>query len=54
MGVYYYVDGMSQAEIGKLLGVSGRTISTRIRQLSELARAAATPQPDASEPGGNP
>lgn len=43
VGVHYYVDGMSQADIGALLGVSGRTISNRLRTLSELAEAAATP-----------
>lgn len=43
IGVHYYVDGMSQADIGALLGVSGRTISTRIQRLQELARQAANP-----------
>ena len=43
VGIYYYLDGMSQADIGKLLGVSGRTISTRIQTLRELAEQAATP-----------
>jgi RNA polymerase sigma-70 factor (ECF subfamily) len=41
IGVYYYVDGLSQAQIGELMSVSGRTISTRLTQLTELARAAA-------------
>lgn len=48
IGVHYFVDDMSQADIGALMGVSGRTISTRIRQLQELAAAAASP------PGGTP
>lgn len=43
IGVYYFVDDMSQADIGALMGVTGRTISNRIRQLQELATAAATP-----------
>jgi RNA polymerase sigma-70 factor (ECF subfamily) len=43
IGVHYYVDGMSQADIGALLGVSGRTISTRIQRLQELAQTAAAP-----------
>lgn len=43
IGVYYYVDQMSQADIGAILGVSGRTISTRLQQLAALAAAAATP-----------
>ncbi len=41
VGVYYHVDGLTQDEIGGLLGVSGRTISTRLRQLSEAARQGA-------------
>lgn len=43
IGTHYYVDGMSQADIGRLLGVSGRTISTRIQRLQELAQTAAAP-----------
>ncbi|MEN0062290.1 MAG: sigma-70 family RNA polymerase sigma factor [Myxococcota bacterium] len=43
IGVYYYVDQLSQADIGALLGVSGRTISTRLHHLTALAAAAATP-----------
>lgn len=39
IGLYYYVDGMTQAEIGELLGVSGRTISNRLRLLQERALA---------------
>lgn len=41
VGVYYYVDQLSQEEIGALLGVSGRTISTRLARLQHLAAAAA-------------
>ncbi|MCA9568189.1 MAG: sigma-70 family RNA polymerase sigma factor [Myxococcales bacterium] len=43
IGVHYYVDGMSQADIGALMGVSGRTISNRIQSLQDLARTAASP-----------
>lgn len=43
IGIYYYVDGMSQADIGALLGVTGRTISNRIQKLQHLAHQAATP-----------
>jgi RNA polymerase sigma-70 factor, ECF subfamily len=46
IGVYYYVDGMSQAEIGELMSVSGRTISTRLTQLTALAHAAAGHTPE--------
>lgn len=38
IGVHYYVDGMSQADIGALMGVTGRTISNRLQTLTELAR----------------
>jgi RNA polymerase sigma factor (sigma-70 family) len=48
IGVHYFVDDMSQADIGALLGVTGRTVSNRLRELQELATAAATP------PGGSP
>lgn len=41
IGVHYYLDGMSQADIGELLGVTGRTISNRILALQQLARDAA-------------
>lgn len=43
IGVYYFVDGMSQAQIGELMSVSGRTISTRLAELVDRARAAAGP-----------
>ena len=39
IGVYYYVDGMRQADIGALLGVSGRTISNRLTTLAAAAAA---------------
>lgn len=45
IGVHYYVDGMSQADIGELMGVTGRTISNRIQALTELARSAAGGSP---------
>ena len=41
IGVYTFVDGLSQAEVGALRGVSGRTISNRLAQLAALARAKA-------------
>lgn len=45
IGTYYYVDGMSQAEIGALLGVSGRTVSTRLRALQDqLSAGTAAPE----------
>lgn len=39
IGIYYFVDGMTQADIGALLGVTGRTISNRLAALSAAARA---------------
>lgn len=45
IGVHYYIDGMSQADIGELMGVTGRTISNRIQALCELARSAAGGSP---------
>lgn len=39
IGTYYYVDGMTQADIGQLLGCTGRTISNRLRELADRARA---------------
>ncbi len=38
IGIYYYVDGMTQADIGRALGVTGRTISNRLRDLELRAR----------------
>lgn len=45
IGVHYYLDGMSQADIGELMGVTGRTISNRIQALQELAKSAAGGSP---------
>jgi RNA polymerase sigma-70 factor (ECF subfamily) len=42
IGIYYHVDGMSQAEIGALLGLSGRTISSRLRVLQDAAASEET------------
>lgn len=38
IGTYYFVDGMTQADIGRLMGCTGRTISNRLRDISDLAR----------------
>jgi len=45
IGVHYYLDGMSQSDIGEMLGVTGRTVSNRLKQLTDLARDAAGGSP---------
>lgn len=47
IGIYYHIDGLSQEEIGRLVGVSGRTIGTRLRQLTAAARRHAGIEEDA-------
>ena len=34
---YYYIDGLTHEEIGKLLGCSGRTIGNRLQEIREKA-----------------
>lgn len=42
VGVFYFVDGMTTAEIGRLLGCSDRTVANRIKRLrAQALRAAA-------------
>ena len=41
LAVYYFVDGMTHAEIARVTGVSRRTIGNRINELQADARAAA-------------
>ncbi len=41
IGIYYYLDGMSHAEIAEILGVSRRTVGNRIAELERRARVAA-------------
>ncbi len=38
IGVYYFVDGMTHAEIARILDVSRRTVGNRLKELEELAR----------------
>jgi RNA polymerase sigma factor (sigma-70 family) len=40
LALYYYVDQLSQAEIAPLLGVSQRTVSTRLRELGAALESA--------------
>ncbi len=46
IGMLYYVDGLTTAEIGRSLGVSDRTIANRLNTLTMRARKAAG-EPDA-------
>ncbi len=43
IAVYYWLDGLSQEDVGALLGVSGRTVSNRLRQIVDLARSREEP-----------
>lgn len=36
IGIYYYLDGMSHAEIAELVGVSRRTVGNRLQELEQL------------------
>ncbi|MFO0746750.1 MAG: sigma-70 family RNA polymerase sigma factor [Myxococcota bacterium] len=40
IGTLYYVDGLTTAEIGKMLGVSDRTIANRLTALTDAAKRA--------------
>jgi len=41
IGVYYYLDGMTHAEIARVLGVSRRTIGNRLIELQRRAKEVA-------------
>lgn len=41
IGVLYYLDGLTTADIGRMLGVSDRTIANRLKDLTAAARRAA-------------
>jgi RNA polymerase sigma-70 factor (ECF subfamily) len=47
IAVYYYVDGMAQAEIAELLGVSRRTVGNRIAELTLRAQKSGATRPGA-------
>lgn len=38
IGVYYHLDGMTHAEIARILGVSRRTVGNRLIELQRCAR----------------
>lgn len=50
IGVLYYIDGMTTADIGRVLGVSDRTIANRLDALARAARAAAGDDDGDGEP----
>ena len=39
VGVHYYVDGLSHAEIARIIGVSRRTVGNRVTELQKAVRA---------------
>jgi DNA-binding transcriptional regulator LsrR (DeoR family) len=41
IATYYFIDGMTHAEIARIVGVSRRTIGNRISDLQAQARTAA-------------
>jgi len=45
IGLLHYIDGLTTAEIGRLLGVSDRTIANRLRLLCDAAKTAAGEAP---------
>ncbi|MFO0746793.1 MAG: sigma-70 family RNA polymerase sigma factor [Myxococcota bacterium] len=49
IGMLYYIDGLTTADIGKTLGVSDRTIANRLAALTRIARQAAG---ESDEKGG--
>lgn len=42
VGIYYFVDGLTHAEIASILGVSRRTIGNRIAELQKRAQEASS------------
>jgi len=42
IAVYYHLDGMTHAEIARIMGVSRRTVGNRLEELTRRAREAAT------------
>ena len=45
VGIYYFVDAMTHAEIARIVGCSERTVGNRIERLRTTAREAATGEP---------
>lgn len=47
IGIYYHLDGMTHAEIARVVGVSRRTVGNRLNQLEDAARALSNNAPGA-------
>lgn len=45
VAVYYFIDGMTHAEIARIVGCSERTVGNRIERLRKAARVAAGEEP---------
>lgn len=45
VAVYYFIDGMTHAEIARIIGCSERTVGNRVERLRKAARAAAGEEP---------
>jgi len=41
IGIYYFLDGMTQAEIGRIMGMARRTVADRIKSLQAQLRSVA-------------
>lgn len=47
IGIHYFIDGMTHAEIARVVGCSPRTVGNRLERLASTARSAAD-QPETS------
>jgi RNA polymerase sigma factor (sigma-70 family) len=45
VAVYYFIDGMTHAEIARIVGCSERTVGNRLERLRKAARVAAGEEP---------
>ena len=51
VATYYYVDGLTHAEIARILDVSRRTVGNRLARLETLAKDKAMGKEDESRNG---
>lgn len=45
IGIFYFIDGMTHAEIARVIGCSARTVGNRLQRLHSIASAAAGDRP---------